>query len=170
VVVNVRGLRSCGRAPAQSILHASWIQDVAECRIARSRPRSDMEASTISYLRAALIERGTEAKRGGAAINSRAGLNERQAEEKRRGAAEAKRRGAAADPLEVRRRIRPGRGDESARRLEGVRSERAGARAGFGHWKVDGARPISRVKAAENAAGEEYPRRSETCVIEWELS
>jgi hypothetical protein len=40
-----------------------------------------MEASTISYLRAALIERGTEAKRGGAAINSRAGLNERQAEE-----------------------------------------------------------------------------------------
>src|SRR5699024_11820991 len=55
-VVGVRGLRSCGRAPAQSILHASWIQDVAECRMARSRPRSDMEASTISYLRAALSE------------------------------------------------------------------------------------------------------------------
>jgi hypothetical protein len=69
-----------------------------------------MEASTISYLRAALIERGTEAKCGGAAINSRAGLNERQAEEKRRG--------AAADPPEVRRRIRPRCGDKFARRLE----------------------------------------------------
>src|SRR5699024_228212 len=45
-----------------------------------------------------------------------------------------------------------------------------GARVGFGHWNVDGARPISRENAAENAAGEEYPRRSETCVIEWELS
>ena len=66
-----------------------------------------MEASTISYLRAALIERGTESKRGGAAINSRAGLNERQAEEKRRG--------AATDPPGVRRRIRPRCGDGSAR-------------------------------------------------------
>src|SRR5699024_1236304 len=107
VVVGVRGLRSCGRAPAHSILHASWIQDVAECRMARSRPRSDMEASTISYLRAALIERGTEAKRGGAAINARAGLNGRQAEETRRG--------AATDLPEVRRRIRPRCGYGSAR-------------------------------------------------------
>src|SRR5699024_2042209 len=82
VAARVRGLRSCGRAPAQSILHASWTQDVAECRIARSTPRSEMEASTISSLRAALIERGTEAKRGGAAINSLPGLNEPQEEEK----------------------------------------------------------------------------------------
>src|SRR5699024_2850307 len=76
-------------------------------RIARSRPRSDMEASTISYLRAASIERGTQAKRGGAAINSRAGLNEPQEEEKRRG--------AATDPPGVRRRIRPRCGGGSAR-------------------------------------------------------
>src|SRR5699024_4875678 len=87
VVVGVRVLRLCGRAPAQSILHASWIQDVAECRIARSRPRSDMEASTISYLGGAWVERGAEAKLGGAAINSRAGWNEPQAEAKRRGTA-----------------------------------------------------------------------------------
>src|SRR5699024_12415450 len=72
----VRGLRSCGRAPAQSILHASWIQDVADRRIARSSPRSDMEASTVSYLRAALIERGAEARRGGVARNPRSALNE----------------------------------------------------------------------------------------------
>src|SRR5699024_438727 len=64
-VVGMGGRRSCGRAPAQSILHASWMQDVADRRIARSSPRSDMEASTVSYLGAALIERGAEARRGG---------------------------------------------------------------------------------------------------------
>src|SRR5699024_10521948 len=163
-VVGMRGLRSCGRAPAQSILHASWIQDVADRRIARSSPRSDMEASTVSYLRAALIERGAEARRGGVARNPRSALNELANELARRrsvGCCGESARGVARNP-------RSAWNEWCSGRAGGPSGQ--GARACFGHWNVDGARPISRENAAENAAGEEYPRRSETCVIEWELS